>query len=68
MPLDERLTMLKQDPNINEDDIAEYKNTEIVRRSVTDVLLRANVDKKRRESPHKTYSGVKSKVAGNMKS
>jgi len=68
MPLDERVKMLKQDPNVNEADIAEYKNTEIVRRSVTDVLMRANVDAKRRQSPHKTYSGVKSKVAGNMKS
>ena len=30
--------------------------------------MRAKVDKERRESPRKTYSNVKSKIAGNMKS
>ena len=46
----------------------EYAKTEIIRKSVNDVKKRANEEKKRRESPTKTYSHVKSMVAKNMKS
>ena len=46
----------------------EYAKTEIIRKSVNDVKKRANEEKKRRESPEKTYGHVKSVVAKNMKS
>ena len=39
-----------------------------LRKSVNDVKIRAAADAERRKSPMKAYSGVKSKVAGNMKS
>ena len=40
----------------------------MLRKSVNDVKLRAAATKERRESPRKTYSGIKSKVAGNLRS
>ena len=46
----------------------EYKKTEIIRKSVNDVKKRAAQEKKRRESPEKTYAGAKSTVAKNLKS
>ena len=49
-------------------DIEEYKRTELLRKSVTDVKMRAATDAARRQSPSKSYSGIKSKIAGNMKS
>jgi hypothetical protein len=68
MPLEKRVTMLMDDPNVSDKQIQEYKDTELLRRSVTDVKMRAATDAARRKSPDKSYSGVKSKVAGNMKS
>jgi predicted transposase YbfD/YdcC len=68
MPLEKRVTMLMNDPNVDHQEVEEYKRTELLRRSVTDVKMRAANDAIRRQSPSKTYSGVKSKVAGNMKS
>ena len=53
---------------MNNADVEEYKRTELLRKSVNDVKLRAADARERRESPSKTYSGVKSKIAGNMKS
>ena len=41
----------------------EYNKTEIIRKSVADVKKRAAAEKKRRESPEKTFAGVKSRVA-----
>ena len=45
----------------------EYDKTEIIRSSIQDVKKRAAEEKKRRESPSKTYSNAKSMVAKNMK-
>ena len=45
----------------------EYDKTEIIRSSIQDVQKRAAEEKKRRESPNKTYSNAKSMVAKNMK-
>ncbi len=49
-------------------DIEDYKRTELLRKSVADVKVRADAQAQRRQSPSKTYSAVKSKIAGNMKS
>ena len=46
----------------------DYAKTELIRKSVNDVKTRAHAEAVRRMSPSKTYSGVKSKIAGNMKS
>lgn len=45
----------------------EYNKTEIIRSSINDVKKRADEDKKRRESPTRTYGGIKSAVSKNMK-
>lgn len=50
------------------DDLNDYKKSEIIRKSVNDVKLRAAADAERRQSPMKTYAKVKSKIAGNMRS
>jgi len=65
LSLDDRVKLMK---GASAEDIEEYKRTEIIRRSVNDVKTRAAVEAERRRSPIKTYSNVKSKVAGNMKS
>lgn len=48
--------------------VEEYKRTELIRKSINDVKDRAERQAERRESPQKAYSGIKSKIAGNMKS
>ena len=68
MPLERRLSLMNKTEGTTREDIEEYKRTELIRRSVNDVKIRAAADKERRESPRKTYGGVKSKIAGNMKS
>ena len=59
---------MSKDPKFSQADIEEYKRTELLRKSVTDVKIRAATDAARRQSPTKSYSNIKSKVAGNMKS
>ena len=59
---------MRQNSKIDDEYMEEYAKTEIIRKSVNDVKKRANEERKRRESPHKTYSHVKSTVAKNMKS
>ena len=68
MTLDERVNLMRQDSKLDQRDLEEYKKTEILRKSVNDVKARAQATAERRQSPRKTYSGVKSKIAGNMKS
>ena len=68
LPLQRRLSMMSKNPEVTADDMNEYQKTEIIRKSVTDVKMRAENERVRRESPRKTYANVKSKVAGNMKS
>jgi hypothetical protein len=68
IPLERRLSMMSKTKGTTEGDLEEYKRTEILRKSVADVKLRAAADAERRKSPIKTYSGVKSKIAGNMRS
>ena len=68
MTLEDRMSLMRQDSKVTGDDMAEYKRTELLRKSVNDVKVRAAADAKRRQSPMKTMSGVKSKIAGNMRS
>lgn len=68
IPLNERVQLMKQDSRVNDDEVTEYMKTEIIRKSVNDVKARAEQEAARRQSPIKTYSKVKSKIAGNMKS
>lgn len=42
MPLDRRVSMLMKDPEVDNASIEEYKKTELLRRSVADVKLRAS--------------------------
>ena len=65
---DERQYLLRQNSKIDDQYMDEYAKTEIIRKSVNDVKKRAIEEKKRRESPEKTYGHVKSVVAKNMKS
>ena len=68
IPLERRLSLMKKQNSTTDTDLEEYKRTEIIRKSVNDVKLRAAAEAERRKSPRKTYANVKSKVAGNMKS
>ena len=60
--------MMNKKEGTTKEDLEEYKRTELIRKSVADVKIRAAIEEERRKSPIKTYSGVKSKIAGNMKS
>jgi len=68
IPLEQRLALMKNNEGTTGADIEEYEKTELLRRSVADVRVRAAADAERRKSPLKTWGGVKSKIAGNMKS
>ena len=46
----------------------EYRRTEVIRTAIEGVRKNAAVNQVTRLSPKKIYSGVKSKVAGNVKS
>jgi len=63
-----RELMLRQNSKITDEDISEYKKTEIIRKSIADVKARAAHDEYIRKSPEKVYANVKSRIAGNMKS
>ena len=64
---DIRQTKLKDDSNVDDAYIEEYNKTEIIRSSIKEVKKRAQEEKERRESPDRTYGGIKSAVAKNMK-
>ena len=68
VPFNQRMALMRTVTNVQDEDLEQYAQTELIRKSVQDVKMRAKIDKERRQSPRKTYSGVKSKVAGNMKS
>lgn len=59
---------MRQDSKVDAEDMEEYRRTELIRKSVNDVKMRAMQDAERRASPRKQYANVKSKVAGNLKS
>ena len=59
---------MRQDSKVEDGEVEAYMKTEIIRQSVADVKARAAAEDERRRSPIKTYSKVKSKIAGNMKS
>ena len=67
-PLEHRVTMMKDNDSVTASEIEEYKRTEIIRRAMADVKVRAAADAKRRQDPKKTYSAVKSKISINLKS
>ena len=62
------MQLMRQNSKVDDNDLDEYARTELLRKSVNDVKARAAANEARRQSPRKTYSGVKSKIAGNMKS
>ena len=64
---DDRKAELRQNDKIDDQYMEEYSKTEIIRQSISDVKKRAEEEKKRRESPGKTYGGVRSSIAKNMK-
>ena len=68
MTLNERVALMRRDSKLVPEDLEEYKRTEILRKSMNDVKTRARDEEGRRKSPVKTYSSVKSKIAGNLKS
>ena len=41
MPLARRLSLMRQQSNVEEADLAEYRRTELIRKSVSDVKTRA---------------------------
>ena len=53
---------------MTDEDLEEYKKTEIIRKAVADVKKRAKEAEIVRTSPDKVYANVKSRIAGNMKS
>ena len=53
---------------MTDEDLEEYKKTEIIRKSIADVKKRAAEAEIIRKSPEKVYANVKSRIAGNMKS
>lgn len=61
------MELLRRTTGINDDDVEEFQQTEILRKSIAEVRTRANRNDEIRSSPQK-YRQVKSKVAGNMKS
>ena len=64
---DAREALLRQNSKVTDNDIAEYKKTEIIRKAVSDVKKRAAAAEFIRKSPEKVYANVKSRIAGNMK-
>ena len=64
--LSDRLIELQKN-GAGKDEIEEYKRFELIRQSIQDVKRNAIANQVARVSPKKLYSGVKSKVAGNMK-
>ena len=61
------MELLRRTTGIEDDDIQEFQQTEILRKSIADVRNRASKHDEARNSPQK-YRQVKSKIAGNMKS
>jgi len=53
---------------VTDEDMEEYKKTEIIRKSIADVKKRAKEADFIRKSPDKVYAKVKSRIACNMKS
>ena len=68
MPYDRRLSLLKKSSGMNEDYIEEYKKGEVIRNAIAGVRKTAAVNEAARLSPKKLYGGVRSKIAGNVKS
>lgn len=66
--LQRRMSMLKKTDGVQDYDLRKYEQTEILRQSMKEVRSKANVTEAARHSPKKVYSGVKSKIAGNMRS
>jgi hypothetical protein len=64
--LSDRLIELQKN-GAGKDEIEEYQRFELIRQSIQDVKRNAIANQVARVSPQKLYSGVKSKVAGNMK-
>ena len=68
MSAEQRLNLLRRSTGIREEDVEEYKKTEVLRSAIQGVRKTAAVHQVARQSPKKLYSGVKSKVGGNIKS
>lgn len=61
------MELLRRTTGIADDDIQEFQQTEILRKSIAEVRTRANKHEENRNSPQK-YRQTKSKIAGNMSS
>jgi hypothetical protein len=65
---EQRLSTLKRTTGVRPEDVEEYRKTEILRRAREEVQRIATKNSITRLSPKRLYSGVKSKVAGNLAS
>ena len=63
-----KISLLRKQTGIREEDVTEYQKAEILRQSIADVKARAAVQADKRLSPRKYYGNVKSKVSTNLKS
>lgn len=52
---------------LRKSELVNISQTEILRKSIADVKRKSNIQNVVRQSPRRVYSGVKSKVAGNLK-
>lgn len=68
LALERRVSLLRKTTGVKDEDIAEYEKSEIIRKAIRDVKKNAAVKEVTRLSPKRLYSGVKSKVGGNMRS
>jgi len=68
MSAEQRLNLLRRSTGIREEDVEDYRKTEVLRSAIDGVRKTAAVHQVTRTSPKKIYSGVKSKVSGNIKS
>ena len=68
LTLEKRISLLRKTTGVQEDDVEEYKKTEVLRNAMQGVRNNAMVNEVARVSPKKLYGQVKSRVAGNMRS
>ena len=65
---EQRLSLLRRSTGIKQEDVDEYQKTEVIRSAIAGVRKNAAAHQVTRLSPKKMYAGVKSKIAGNVRS
>ncbi len=63
LSFEKRISLLRKTTGVQEDDVEEYKNTEVLRNAMQGVRNNALVNEAARISPKKLYGQVKSRVA-----